>query len=223
MVRINLDLRYAYIATEGTIARRHAELAVRRLAGTAAEVQELVLSEYTRSHDEAERSAAFHEIGVLEDELPRLELYGVVFVLFAVFESVVKRLPEADWLPQAPPEAILRAARGDFVSTAVRFYRDTLGVELFKDPRQEELMRMLSDIRSAVAHATGNVSAFNANIERRIREQWTRKYDGLQITDGHLTVSPTLVLEAATAVEECLRGVIERLKQAHPCRNPPIT
>jgi hypothetical protein len=216
MVRIKVDLRYAFIATEGTVARRHAELAVRRLAGTAAEVQELVLSEYRHSDDEAERSAAFHEIGLLEDELPRLELYGVVFVLFAVFESVVKRLPENAWLPQAAPEASLRTKRGDFVSAAVRFYRDTLGVALFNNPREEEFMRMLSDIRSAVAHASGNVSMLNVKVERRLREQWIRKYDGLHITHGHLSISPALVLEAATTVEECLRGVIGRLKLAYP-------
>lgn len=219
MTRLNVDLRYAILATQGLVARRHAELALKRLGGTPGEVRRLVLSELEQSpygDDEVERDTAFNEIYLLEGELPRLELYGIVFVLFAVFESVVKRLPKAKWLPAGESADSLGASRGDFISRASRYYRDELHVPLFNDPSTEEFVRMLADVRSAVAHANGDMAMLNANVERRIREQWVRKFKGLGIDNGHLVIAPELVLQAAHIVEESLRGIITRLKEAFP-------
>jgi hypothetical protein len=143
-----------------------------------------------------------------------------VFVLFAVFESVVKRLPEAKWLPSEEGADSLRAKRGDFISNAVRYYQDKLQVPLFDDAKSEEFMRMLNDVRSAVAHANGEIAMLNDNVERRIRGQWMRRFQGLGINDGHLVVEPELVLRAAYVVEKSLRGIITRLKQAYPRRDP---
>jgi hypothetical protein len=223
MVRLDIDLRFARIATEGVVASRHAQIAVRRLTATADEVRELVLSELERggtTYDEVERDIAFQEISFLEDELPRLEIYSVVFMLFAVFESVVKRLPEEPSLPQFPSQDSPRAIRREFVSNVGRYYRDKLHVELFSDAREQEFMMMLGDIRMSIAHATGEVSALDGLAERRVREQWLRKYDGLSVVNGHLEIAPELVIQAADVVEECLSGVIERLKQAYPRRMP---
>lgn len=216
MVRLNLDLRFAYIATEGFIARRHAEIALRRLDHTAEEVRGLVLAELQDSpfaQDEVERDIAFQEIYLLEEELPRLELYGTFFVLFAVFESVVKRLPRYVVKNAAPP-----ALTRDFIANATRYYRDLLKVPLFATATEEEFFRMLSDVRTAIAHATGNISLLNANVRRRFDEQWFRKYEGLAIRDAHLAISPDLILRSAKAVEEALRSLISRLQQAYPPR-----
>lgn len=213
-----IDLRYAIIATQGIIARRHTELGVKRLDGTPAEIRRLVLSELQNSgfaDDEVERDIAFQEIYLLEDELPRLELYGLVIVLFATFESVIKRLPKAKWLPSHGSAATLSAGRGDFLTSACRYYRDVLKVPLFSAPGSEEFMRMLSDVRSAIAHANGDVSMLNANVEKRLRTQWTKKYPGLEINDGHVLIKSELVLRAGHVVEEVLRNVIERLKAAN--------
>jgi hypothetical protein len=63
MARLDyFDLRYAIIATQGLVARRHAELALKRLSGTPDEIRTLVLSELEQSpfgDDEVERDTAF--------------------------------------------------------------------------------------------------------------------------------------------------------------------
>jgi hypothetical protein len=156
LVKIDIDWRFVVIATEGHIARRHAEVVLKRLSSTPAELRTLVLAELEESghaQDEDERDIALHEISFLEDELPRLEIYGVLFVLFAVFESVVKRLPKLV-RPKAAPLDFNR----EFVQNATRYFRDTLQVPLFATVSDEQFILMLSDLRAAIAHAGGNMA-----------------------------------------------------------------
>ena len=216
-MKIDIDWRFVPIATEGHIARRHAEVALKRLSSTPAELRMLVLAELEDSghaHDEDERDIALKEISFLEDELPRLELYGVVFVLFAVFESVVKRLPKIV-LREAEPLDLNR----EFVQNASRYFRETLQVPLFAMASDEQFILMLSDLRAAIAHAGGNIALLKGKPKERIEKQWLKKYSGLKVTGAYLAISPELIRYAAKLIDESLRGTITRLKAAYPREN----
>lgn len=214
MVKLDLDWRFVPIATEGRIARRHADVALNRLGSTPAELRTLVLAEFAASghaQDEDEHDIAWQEISFLEDELPRLELYGILFVLFAVFESVVKRLPQIV-MPGAVPLDFNR----EFVQNASRYFRDTLQVSLFATAGDEQFFLMLSDVRAAIAHAGGNMALLKGKPKQRIETQWLKKFPGLDLAGSFLVISPDLVRAAAKLLEESLRGTITRLKEAYP-------
>ncbi len=216
MVKLDIDWRFVPIATEGHIARRHAEVALKRLTSTPAELRSLVLAELDaagQTHDEDERNIAWQEISFLENELPRLELYGVLFVLFAVFESVVKRLPKLV-VPQAEPPDLNR----EFVSNASRYFRNTLRVPLFATSADEQFFLMFSDLRAAIAHAGGDVALLKGRPKERIKNQWLSKFSGISVTGSCLVIAPDLILESAKRVDESLRGTIARLKEAYPSK-----
>ena len=196
------------------MARRHAEVALKRLSSTPGELRAVVLAELEASghaEDEVEHDIARHEISFLEDELPRLELYGVLFVLFAVFESVVKRLPSLVVRDAEPPNF-----NREFVQNASRYFRETLKVPLFATPSDEQFFLMLSDLRAAIAHAGGNIALLKGKPKERIENQWLRRFAGVEATGSLLVISPDLVLAAAKLTDESLRGTITRLKAAYP-------
>jgi hypothetical protein len=217
-VKLDIDWRFVRIATEGHVARRHAEVALKRLSSTPVELRALVLAELELSghaHDEDEYDIARQEISFLEDELPRLELYGVLFVLFAVFESVVKRLPRLV-VREAEPLDFNR----EFVQNASRYFRKTLQVPLFASAADEQFFLMLSDLRAAIAHAGGNMALLKGKPKERIEKQWLNKFAGLEVVGSYLVISPDVILAAAKLLEESLRGTIERLKDAYPRKRP---
>lgn len=214
MVKLDIDWRFVPIATEGHVARRHAEVALKRLSSTPAELRTLILAELEASghaHDEDEHDIARQEISFLEDELPRLELYGILFVLFAVFESVVKRLPQLV-VQEAEPLDFNR----EFVQNASRYFRKTLQVPLFATAADQQFFLMLSDLRAAIAHAGGNIALLKGKPKDRIENQWLNNFAGLEVTGSYLVISPDLVLAAAKLLDESLRGTIARLKEAYP-------
>lgn len=218
MVKLDIDWRFVPIATEGHMARRHAELALKRLSSTPDELRTLVFAELEKSghaNDEDERDIARHEISFLEEELPRLEVYGVLFVLFSVFESVVKRLPKLV-VRDAEPLDFNR----EFVQNASRYFRKALHVPLFATASDEQFFLMLSDLRAAIAHAGGNIALLKGKPKERIETQWLNKYGGLQVTGSYLVISPDLVLVAAKLIDESLHGTITRLKAAYPRKRP---
>jgi hypothetical protein len=214
LVILDIDWRFVPIATEGHVARRHAELVLKRLRSTPDELRTLVLAELEASghaHDEDEHDIARQEIAFLEDELPRLELYGILFVLFAVFESVVKRLPKLV-IEEAEPLDFNR----DFVQNASRYYRETLHAPLFASAADEQFFLMLSDLRAAIAHAGGNIALLKGKPKERIEKQWLHKFAGVEVAGSYLAISPDLVGAAAKLLDESLRGTITRLKEAYP-------
>lgn len=216
MVKLDIDWRFVSIATEGHVARRHAEVAIKRLSSTPAELRSVVLAELGASGHtpyEAEHDIARQEISFIEDELPRLEVYGIVFVLFAVFESVVKRLPGLVVRETEPLDF-----NREVVQNASRYFRKTLQVPLFATAADEQFFLMLSDLRTAIAHAGGNIALLKGKPKKRIENQWLNKFTGLEVTGPYLVISPGLVLTAASLLDESLRGTIARLKEAYPRR-----
>ena len=214
MVTLNIDWRFILIATDTVVARRHAEIGLRRLDRTEQDVWSLVLEELKSrgySEDKVETELAYQEIYFLEEALPRLETYGILVMLFATYESVVKRLPGyvGAWTP-----ADVTETRGDsFVAKAMRFYRERLGVPLFKDDKEESFVRRVADIRNAVGHATGQVSMLKKDLQRRFQQHLAAE-EGLSVVDGSLHLDPAFVRKVAGGLDGAAHGLIERLKVA---------
>lgn len=209
------DLRFAIIATDTYVARRHAEIGLRRLGRHEEDVRNLVLGELQAqgySQDEVERDIAYKEVYFLEDHLPRLDTYGLILMLFATYESVVKRLPQyvGEWAV-----ADVTATQGDsFLAKARRFYRQQLGVSLFSDGKQDGFIRLIADVRNGVGHGTGQVSILRAGLQERLVAA-AERVEGLEIADGVLQLRPTFVGRAAIELDEAAHGLIDRLRAAY--------
>jgi hypothetical protein len=213
MVRYKLpDLRFAIIATDTYVARRHAEIGLARLGRNEQDVRSLVLGELEAqgySQDEVERDIAYKEIYFLEDELPRLDTYGLMFMLFATYESVVKRLPQ---YVGAWTVADVTASTGDgFLGKARKFYKERLGVALFADGKEERFVRLVADVRNAVGHATGQASMLRPDLQRRLK-RGEETEEGLGFSHGVLSLAPSFVQRTATGLDHAAHSLIERLK-----------
>ena len=216
MPKLNIDLRFAIIALEPFAARRHVEVALKRIQRLEEDIRGLVLEELRANgyeDDDVERSIAYQEIYHLEEELPRLEAYAAIFVLFASFESVVKRLPHyvGPWNP-----ADVTKGKGDgFIGKAARFYRETVGVPLFSDQPQEQFIRNIAALRHAIAHATGQFSMLNSAASTRI-SRIVATDDRVRLDGDRIQIDSSFILEAAEAMNNASRELIERLKKAYP-------
>jgi hypothetical protein len=211
----NPDFRFALIRAEPRVARRHAEVALARSESLGQELRSVVLAELKAPGyhiDEADVDIAHQEISYVEDELPRLELYGILFVLFATFESVVKRLPS--YIGAWTAADVTCAKRGDFLASAERFYRHELGVPLFSSHEQEQAIRLVADVRHAIAHATGQVSMLRRRLRTRL-EQALRKEPRVAIVDGNLRLEPEYVRLTAHELEQVVNELIGRLEAGH--------
>lgn len=103
--------------------------------------------------DEVEIGIAYQEIYFLEDELPRLEIYGILFVLFATFETVITRLPS--YLGPWTAGDVTAPKGHSLISRVARFYREQLGLPLFSDRSQEDAVRLIADVRNDCARSWG--------------------------------------------------------------------
>lgn len=215
MPKFNVDLRFTIIVLETYAARRHAEVGLRRLETSGEDIRTMVFDELKASgfkDDEDSRSIAYQEIYFLEDELPRLQAYGIHFVLFSTFESVVKRLPAyvGNWTA-----ADVTATGGTgFITQAMRFYGTTLGIQLFSDKRQENAVRLAADVRHAIAHATGRLSILKPRLRDRL-DQALGVTPGLVAADGFLNPEPEYIRSAAQTFDTTAHELVERLKAAY--------
>lgn len=220
MARLDVDLRFAIIRMATHFAKRHAEVALSQLSSSKQGIRRFILEELRGSgyeDDEAIRDVAHHEIHHLEDEMPRLHKYGLLFVLFSTYEAVVKRLPGyvGHWTI-----ADVTAGPGDgLIGKVRRFYADHVGVPLFADGVQEKLVRHLHDVRNAIGHATGRIDLLNPKVCARLRERCVSE-DGLRVVGGDLQMSSAYVRRAAEGLDQAVRDMIRRLERAYPPPSP---
>ena len=100
---------------------------------------------------------------------------------------------------------------GDFLNHARKYYRDTLKFELSQNNQYWERIRILTEIRHAIAHANGHLSMVTKKRREKIKK-WIEQDIGIEDYYGDIIISRVFVREAFEIVKGELESLIERFK-----------
>lgn len=132
--------------------------------------------------------------------------------LYAVYESVVIEI--ADLIRDEQSQQIkIYDLKGNFLDRAKKYYKHILQFKLYSNERAWQQIKMLSDLRNALAHANGRVDRLKSNPKRNI-ERWDQQQNiGISITTfDHVKCEADIVDDLFGAVRDSLEDLIERYK-----------
>jgi len=107
-----------------------------------------------------DRDLDLYELQVtIEQILPRVFRGGFVLTLWSIFEVVTKRMAEYICRERGLPTVQSKFRRGNFLDALERVYTQTLCVVAFPDPIVRQDLEQLRQVRNAIIHHNGNVTA----------------------------------------------------------------
>jgi hypothetical protein len=174
------------------------------------------LLENKSSFDQDDRQAwsQFAE-GVYDDyvefRLPRIVYYPFLVSLYVVYESAVTEIASLVQEKSGTDESLANTKGKDFLDRANKFFRITLKYELSQSNQTWERMRILTEIRNAIAHANGHLELVRKGKREQIKK-WIDQDIGIEDYYGDIIISGEFVRKTYEMVKGDLESLIERFK-----------
>ena len=170
------------------------------------------LSSFSQDDRQAywQRAQGFYD-DYVEFRLP-LILYNPFLVsLYAVYESAVTEIADLMQEKSGQKDSLADIKRGDFLNHARKYYRETLKFELSQNNQSWERIRILTEIRHAIAHANGHLDLVREGKRKQIKK-WIEQDIDIEEYYGDIIVSGDFVRDTYDAVKGELESLIERFK-----------
>lgn len=141
---------------------------------TAQDIRDDLLGDLS-SYSQDDRQACWQFAqGVYDDriefQLPRILYCPFLVSLYAVYESAVTEIATLIQEKSGRKDSLADIKKGDFLNHARKYYRDTLKFELSQNNQSWERVRILTEIRHAIAHANGHLSMVPKKRREKIKK-----------------------------------------------------
>ena len=147
----------------------------------------------------------------VEFRLPRIFYYPFLVSLYAVYESAVTEIASLIQEKNEQKNTLFDIKGKDFLDRANKYFRITLKYELSQNNQTWKRMRVLTEIRHAIAHANGHLELVREGKRKQIRK-WIEQDIGIEEYYGDIIVSGDFVRETYEMVQGELESLIERFK-----------
>lgn len=144
--------------------------------------------------------------------LPRFFRGPFLVSLYAVYEASVTEI--AHLLQKGQGKAIsIDDLRGDdFLDRAKKYYKHILTFELCADNSAWQQIKMLSEVRNAIAHTNGRIEMLRGRAKEKILD-WEKKRIGIDTNWGYIVVDRAFVERTVSKVQSSLEDLVQRYKQ----------
>ena len=145
---------------------------------------------------------------VIHDEhfkvrLPRILYNPFLVSLYTVYESAVTRIASLIQEEKGQSSSLGAVKKGDFLDRAKKYYQHVLNFELSNNNQSWERLKILADLRHAIAHANGHLEMVTERKKKKI-EQWIENDIGIEEYDRDIVVSRFFVKETFELVKATL-------------------
>lgn len=147
----------------------------------------------------------------VEFRIPRILYYPFIVSLHSVYESALTEIANLIQEKNGKNESFTNVKGKDFLNRAIKYYRGTIGYELSQNSQSWERIRILTEIRHAIAHANGHLELVSQGKRKQIKK-WIKQDIGIEGDYGDIIVSGAFVRETFEIVKGELENLIERFK-----------
>lgn len=144
--------------------------------------------------------------------LPRFFRSPYLVSLYAVYEVSVMEIAKLIQKGQGQSISINDIRGKNFLDRASKYYKHILNFELCTNNLAWQQLKMLSEVRNAIAHTNGRIEMLQNNAKRNILE-WEKKRVGIEIIWGYIVVDQNFVEKTFSMVRSSLEDLVERYKQ----------
>ena len=131
--------------------------------------------------------------------------------MYNVYESAVKEIANLIQEKNGKNESLANIKGKDFLDRANKYYRGAIGYELSQNKQSWERIRILTEIRHAVAHANGHLELVREGKRKQIKK-WIEQDIGIEDYYGDIIISGAFVRETYEMVKDDFESLIERFK-----------
>ena len=147
----------------------------------------------------------------VEFRLPRILYYPFLVSLYGVYESAVTEIASLIQEKSGKSESLANIKGKDFLDRANKYFRITLKYELSQNDQTWERMRILTEVRHAIAHANGHLELVREGKREQIKK-WIEQDIGIEDYYGGIIISGDFVRKTYEMVKGDLESLIERFK-----------
>ena len=103
--------------------------------------------------------------------------------------------------------------RGNFLEQAKKYFKDVLHFELCSNNTAWERIKMLSELRNAIAHTNGRVELLKDTAQKAVRTLEAKDIGINTTADGYIIVNSTFLQETFEIVRSSLEDLVDRYKK----------
>jgi len=212
-MRINIDFRLVDVTMELQVLDQHIQLIEKQLAELNKSQEEEYLRRKKFTSDAFEWDEANSEYYKMVDFLlPRFFWGSFIVSLYAVYETAVTEIARLLQVGKAETTSMDDQKRGDFLKRANKYYKSILHFELYNDDKTWRRIKMLAEIRNAIAHANGRLDMLKPKTKEKIMK-WTEMNIGILSWGNYFLVNAAFSKETFALVSASLEDLVERYKQ----------
>ena len=151
----------------------------------------------------------YDKIGFL---LPRFLRNPFLVSLYAVYEAAVIEI--AQLIPKKKDLALsLDDIRGnDFLDRSKKYYKHIILFDLYKDNSDWQQIKMLSELRNAIAHTNGRIEMLKEKTRDKIRI-WEKSRIGVEDHYGYIVLDGDFLNKIFSLVKSSLHDLLDRYKE----------
>jgi hypothetical protein len=212
---IRIDFRLVDITMELQALEDHIHLIEMQISDLSKSKQ-LELDKYLAqgkwTPEDFEWDEAKHEYyDMVEFLLPRFFWGSFIVSLYAVYEAAVTEIAR---LIQGNKAEILAMndLKGNFLERAGKYYKSVLNFELCNNDETWERIKVLVELRNAIAHANGRIDILKTGTQQKIKN-WTKTKMGISLWNNYFLVSAGFSKETFRLVRSSLEDLVRRYKE----------
>lgn len=214
-MEIDLDFRLLDISLEIYALQDHFEL-IKKQIPQLIEVEKSVLKKYRQKEnlnpEDPEWDIPRQEFDEkVEFLLPRFFWGPFVVSLYAVYETAITEIAKKIQTGLGCKIA-LNDIRGDLLERANKYYKNILNFELCNNNTTWQRIKMLSEIRNAIAHVNGRLEMLNSKTQQKIKS-WEDQKIGISTYHGYLIVDERFSKETYGEIRFTLEDLVARYKE----------
>lgn len=219
MVLINYDFRFVEISCELNAIARYIDSVDQQLPDL---IQKEGNKAYERlkqrgyENDEVERQIMRQELYKLtEVTLPKYFWGSTLVTIWAIFESGISEIA-AELKSQKNLGISLNDINGDVIERVNKYFNYILDMPIETRSKNWQHLRMLYDLRNAIAHANGRFeNVKNKNDIKKIKN-WAKADIGIQAVSGDILFTSDFVKKTHGIIFELLDDLIKKVKNKYP-------
>ena len=221
-MKIDFDFRLIDVSLELFALEDHLELIEKQMESlqkSERDILDTLIRKEKLSPEDFEWHEAIHNYDLRFDFLlPRAFRGSFLVALYAVYESSVTEI--ARLIQTSKGQSIaLGDLRGDFLDRSKKYFKNILQFDLCNDNKVWQRIRMLAEIRNAIAHVNGRLEMLNTGSRGKIRN-WEKQGVGIENYNGYLVVNAGFTKEIFDLVRSSLEELVERYKDWDSKRKP---
>jgi hypothetical protein len=214
-MKINVDFRLLDVSLELHALEDHYELIEKQISHLI-HAEKVSLDEYRKKEnltpEDPEWDFARQECDRKVDFLlPRFFWGPFIVSLYAVLETSVLEI--ARLIQQSQKQGIsINDLRGNFLKRAKKYYKNVIKFELCGDTNTWQRIKILAEVRHAIAHANGRLDMLNENTKKRIKALEKQNL-GISSYYNYILLDSYFAKETFSKVRSLLKSLVDRYKE----------